>query len=167
MMKRTLLALGISAMLAMPLMASGQMTPSTPGTGSGPATGTGSSGTRMEQGVQGGQMDARQGDIRQAQERLKDAGFNPGPADGQLGTQTKEALKEYQKAHGLPQTGELDDSTRELLMVQKTDAAPGGRQSPGGYRQEGIRPGEAMPGSRAPQEPGTGSTLPGGSSSGR
>jgi peptidoglycan hydrolase-like protein with peptidoglycan-binding domain len=166
-MKRTLLTLGLSAVLAMPLLANAQMSPTTPGTGNAPGAGTGSSGARMEQHERSGQTDMSQAEIRQAQERLKEAGFNPGPADGQLGMQTKEAIKEYQKAHRLPQTGQLDESTRYLLMAQGSAPAPGDRQAPGGSRQEEMRPGSPMPGSRAPNEPGTGATPPGGLGSGR
>ena len=167
MMKRTLFALGVSAMLAMPLLVNGQMTPSTPGTGSGPGAGASGSSIRMEQEERRGQTGVHPGDVRQAQERLKEAGFHPGPLDGQLGAQTKDAIKEYQKAHGLPQTGQLDEPTRDLLMVQKADGAPGERQTPGGSTRERTRPGDFMPGGRSPSEPGAGSTLPGGSSSGR
>jgi peptidoglycan hydrolase-like protein with peptidoglycan-binding domain len=166
-MKRTLLTLGLSAVLAMPLLANAQMSPTTPGTGNAPGTGTGSSGARMEQHERSGQTDMSQGEIRQAQERLKAAGFNPGAADGQLGAQTKEAIKEYQKAHGLPQTGQLDESTRHLLMAQRTSPAPGERPTPGSSRQEEMRPGSPTPGSRSPSEPGTGSIPPGGPGSSR
>ena len=76
-------------MLAMPMLASGQTTPSMPGVGSGPGSGGSSYGNRMEQGERRGQTDAHGRDVRQAQERLKDAGFNPGPVDGQLGVETK------------------------------------------------------------------------------
>jgi len=166
-MKRALFTLGVSAMLAMPLLVNGQMTPSTPGPGSGPGAGASGSGLRMEQEERRGQTDVHPGDVREAQERLKEAGFNPGPLDGQFGAQTKDAIKEYQKAHGLPQTGQLDEPTRDLLMVQKADAAPGERQTPGGSTQERIRSGDSMPGGRPPSEPGAGSSLPGSSSSGR
>ncbi len=82
MMKRTLLTLGVSALLAMPLLVNGQMTPSTPGTGSGPGAGARGSGIRMEQEERRDQSDVQPRDIRQVQERLKEAGFNPGPLDG-------------------------------------------------------------------------------------
>lgn len=167
MMKRTLYVLGLSAMLAMPLLANGQMAPSTPGTGSGPGAGGTGSGTRMEQQERRGQTDVQPGDVRQAQERLKEAGFNPGPTDGQLGAQTKEAIKEYQKAQGLPQTGQLDEPTRDLLMVQRPKDAPAEIQAPRGSTREETRPGESMPGGRTPSEPGAGARLPGNSSPGR
>jgi peptidoglycan hydrolase-like protein with peptidoglycan-binding domain len=166
-MKRTWFVLGLSAMLAMPLLANGQMIPSTPGTGSRSGAGGSSSGNRVEQEERRGQADLHPGDVRQAQERLKEAGFNPGPADGQLGVQTKEAIKEYQKAQGLPQTGQLDEPTRDLLMVQKPKDAPAEMQAPRGSTREETRPGESMPGVRTPSEPGAGSRLPGSSSPGR
>jgi len=154
-------------MLAMPLLASGQMTPSTPGTGSGPGAASSGSGSRMQQEERRGQTDVHPGDVRQAQERLKDAGFDPGPVDGQLGTQTKEAIRDYQKAHGLTQTGQLDESTRELLLAQRPKDAPGGMQTPGGTMREDTRPGDSMPGGRTPGGAGSSSSLPGGSSYGR
>ena len=166
-MRRTVFVIGLSAMLAMPLLANGQMMPSTPGTGSGSGAGGNGSGTRMGQEGRRGQTDLYPGDVRQAQERLKEAGFNPGPADGQLGIQTKEAIKEYQKAQGLPQTGQLDEPTRDLLMVQNPKDAPAEMQAPPGFTREEPRPGESMPGARTPSLPGAGSKLPGSSSSGR
>jgi peptidoglycan hydrolase-like protein with peptidoglycan-binding domain len=114
-----------------------------------------------------GQTDAHTGDVRQAQERLKDAGFNPGPVDGQLGAQTKDAIKEYQKAHGLPQTGQLDEPTRDLLMAQRPNDAAERMQTPGGSMREDTRPGESMPGGRGTGEPRPGSSLPGGFGPGR
>lgn len=169
-MKRSLFVLGVSAMLAMPVIATGQMSPGASGTGSWPGAGGSGSGAQMEQQERRGQgqMDMQQADVRQVQERLKDAGFNPGPVDGQFGPQTREALKEYQKAHGLPQTGQLDEPTRDLLMVQSSQGAPGRMQTPGGAprtQRQDTRPGETMPGGRGPGESGAGSSAPGGSTS--
>jgi hypothetical protein len=55
--------------------------------------------------------------IRQAQERLQAAGFAPGPADGTLGSKTREALRQYQRAKGLRATGALDAATQKALGV--------------------------------------------------
>ena len=169
-MKRTLFVLGVSAMLAMPVLATGQMSPGPSGTGSTPGVGGSGAGAQMEQQERRGHIGSQQADVRQVQERLKDAGFNPGPVDGQFGPQTREALKEYQKAHGLPQTGQLDEPTRDLLMAQSPQDAPSRMQSPGGApgsQRQDTRPGETMPGGRSPGESGTGSSVPGGSSSSR
>lgn len=56
--------------------------------------------------------------IRQAQERLKSAGFYPGPIDGFLGPRTREALRKYQENKGLAPNGELDKTTREALALE-------------------------------------------------
>lgn len=62
-----------------------------------------------------------QGDwqVRQAQERLQAAGFDPGPMDGALGARTKTALRQYQAHHGLLVTGVLDEATRKLLIPEQ------------------------------------------------
>jgi peptidoglycan hydrolase-like protein with peptidoglycan-binding domain len=163
-MKRTLFALGLSTVLALPVLVTAQMTPTTPGTGSGPGASGSGFGSRMQQEERHGQTAMQSGEIRQAQERLKEAGFNPGPADGHLGPQTKDAIKEYQKAQGLPQTGQLDEPTKDLLMAQRPQDAPGGMHSPRGSSREGVGPTGAMPGGRMHNEPGSSSSLPGGSS---
>jgi len=54
-------------------------------------------------------------EARQVQEHLRRAGLNPGATDGVPGPQTITALRQYQKAHGLPVTGLLDDATRNAL----------------------------------------------------
>ena len=56
--------------------------------------------------------------VLQAQERLKAAGFEPGPLDGTLGPQTRDALRRYQKTRHLPATGELDAVTLKALGMQ-------------------------------------------------
>jgi hypothetical protein len=63
--------------------------------------------------------------IGQAQELLKAAGYDPGPIDGVLGPQTREALRRYQAGQKLPVTGNLDAATRQALL-------PGERLERGG-----------------------------------
>jgi peptidoglycan hydrolase-like protein with peptidoglycan-binding domain len=46
-------------------------------------------------------------EIRQIQEALNQKGFKAGPADGVLGPETKNALKEFQQKQGFNATGEL------------------------------------------------------------
>ncbi len=55
--------------------------------------------------------------IRQVQERLQAAGFTPGAMDGALGPQTRNALRLFQNAKGLPPTGEFDEKTLNTLGV--------------------------------------------------
>jgi hypothetical protein len=55
--------------------------------------------------------------IKQAQRRLRDAGFYSGSVDGMLGPNTAAALRRYQAKHGLPETGDLDTATQKALEV--------------------------------------------------
>jgi TonB family protein len=57
-------------------------------------------------------------EIRLAQERLHEAGFSPGVADGVPGPQTTAALRQYQRQQGLAVTGRLDEATRQALGLQ-------------------------------------------------
>jgi peptidoglycan hydrolase-like protein with peptidoglycan-binding domain len=58
--------------------------------------------------------------IRIVQQQLKGAGIDPGPINGIVSPQTQEALRQYQKAQGLPQTGQLDEVTKEHLRNRTT-----------------------------------------------
>ena len=50
------------------------------------------------------------------QYNLREMGFDPGPLDGQMGGQTRRALREFQQDRGIAQTGELDSATIDYLM---------------------------------------------------
>ncbi len=56
--------------------------------------------------------------VRRAQKRLKMFKFYKGPVDGILGPKTRDALRWFQRAEGLPQKGELDKATRKTLGVE-------------------------------------------------
>ena len=58
-------------------------------------------------------------ELRQAQKILKAEGFQPGPADGIMGSRTEEAFRLYQAKHGIPVTGVLDDASRKALGLKK------------------------------------------------
>ena len=53
---------------------------------------------------------------RQIQIALRDRGYNPGPIDNVIGTQTKAALVKFQKDNGLP-IGNLNVETMKALGV--------------------------------------------------
>ena len=57
----------------------------------------------------------RRGRIQTAQRLLAGQGYDPGPADGQMGKKTHDALKQFQADMGLKQTGEVDAATRDAL----------------------------------------------------
>jgi lipoprotein-anchoring transpeptidase ErfK/SrfK len=50
---------------------------------------------------------------------LFNKGFSCGAIDGKLGTQTRQALKAFQKANKIKQTGEFDIETAKLLKLTK------------------------------------------------
>jgi peptidoglycan hydrolase-like protein with peptidoglycan-binding domain len=63
------------------------------------------------------QSQTGQADVRQAQERLKELGYYEGAIDGIYGPKTAEAMREYQRAQGLPVTGTLDQETAQALQI--------------------------------------------------
>lgn len=50
-----------------------------------------------------------------AQKRLTELGYNPGPVDGMMGQKTETAIKNFQKDQGLAITGKLDEGTKQAL----------------------------------------------------
>ena len=55
--------------------------------------------------------------VRNVQQALNDRGYNAGSVDGQWGPATEDAVRRFQRASGLPQTGELEQSTLTALGV--------------------------------------------------
>ena len=49
--------------------------------------------------------------IKTVQGLLLNAGYNPGPLDGLWGSKTGGAVRDFQRDHGLPFTGEMDNRT--------------------------------------------------------
>lgn len=69
--------------------------------------------------------------VRQLQEMLYLAGFDPGPGDGQFGPQTLSALNDFQVSLGLPRTDYLDDNTASRLTAYTAPpAAPTAAPAP-------------------------------------
>ncbi len=58
-------------------------------------------------------------DIKEMQQRLNSLGYNPGPADGVMGKQTREALKRFQKDRNLPVTNHPDEQTMGALRENR------------------------------------------------
>lgn len=61
--------------------------------------------------------------LEQAQRQLKALGFDPGTMDGTFGPQTEAALRAYQQAYRLPQSGRLDDVTLRSLLPERREGA--------------------------------------------
>lgn len=77
-----------------------------------------------------------QADVRQAQQALKNQGQDPGPIDGIMGPQTRQALRGFQKANGLEQTGTLDAETKQKLNIEGTSSGSSGSASMGSGQKE-------------------------------
>jgi len=63
------------------------------------------------------QSGQRGDDVRNLQQRLADAGFNPGPFDGIYGGLTAQAVSQFQTATSLPVTGAVDQATWSALTA--------------------------------------------------
>jgi peptidoglycan hydrolase-like protein with peptidoglycan-binding domain len=129
-----LLIAGATAVSFSTIAAAQAQTPAAPGTGPGvgatqPAAGATAPGAPMAHDEQ---------TIRQVQERLKEKGHDVS-VDGEMGSQTQEALREFQKKEGIAETGQLDEQTLTALGVD-TPAA-------------GVTAPPAAPGPTAPTDP--------------
>lgn len=56
--------------------------------------------------------------VREAQQALQRAGYEPGPIDGIIGPKMRAALTAYQQSQGLRATGELDSEMMARLGVR-------------------------------------------------
>ncbi|MDH3792162.1 MAG: peptidoglycan-binding protein [Rhodospirillales bacterium] len=52
------------------------------------------------------------------QARLRDLGYDPGPADGQMGPKTRAAIRAYQKDEGLKADGQVTASLLERIKAE-------------------------------------------------
>ena len=55
--------------------------------------------------------------VRAGQEALRSQGFDPGGVDGRYGPKTQAAIANYQRDHGLRETGRFDQRTLSALGV--------------------------------------------------
>jgi peptidoglycan hydrolase-like protein with peptidoglycan-binding domain len=69
--------------------------------------------------------------IKDAQQKLADAGFYHGKIDGLMGPETKEALSGYQQQNGLKQTARLDKPTRDRLAEAHGSSTTAGARPAG------------------------------------
>jgi peptidoglycan hydrolase-like protein with peptidoglycan-binding domain len=95
-----------------------------------PQAGSSQTGTSPSASASGEQNDPAL--VRSAQQALKQKGFDAGAVDGQMGPSTESALRNFQQAQGLPQSGNLDQQTLAALGVnqdQSSAAAQGSSQS--------------------------------------
>jgi peptidoglycan hydrolase-like protein with peptidoglycan-binding domain len=63
--------------------------------------------------------------IRQAQQALNNKGFKAGRADGKMGPETRQALKDFQNQQKLQATGQLDNQTMAALGMKESSSQRG------------------------------------------
>ena len=63
--------------------------------------------------------------IREVQQALQRAGFDPGAIDGRMGRKTREALRHFQQAQGLTVDGRIGPQTIAKLKTYMTPATSG------------------------------------------
>jgi len=56
--------------------------------------------------------------VESVQQALKAKGNDPGPIDGHMGHKTEAAVKDFQKANGLKETGKVDKETADKLGIE-------------------------------------------------
>jgi peptidoglycan hydrolase-like protein with peptidoglycan-binding domain len=82
--------------------------------------------------------------ILELQKKLAAAGFDPKGIDGNWGPGTESALKAYQAANNLPQTGRIEpgsDTAKKLELTVKTPDAQNQQQIPSSESSEKLKPG--------------------------
>nr|WP_298104554.1 CHAT domain-containing protein [uncultured Shinella sp.] len=61
--------------------------------------------------------------VRHVQQRLSAIGFDPGKVDGQFGARTAQALRAFEAANGLPETGRINPANLAVLGEPGADVA--------------------------------------------
>jgi peptidoglycan hydrolase-like protein with peptidoglycan-binding domain len=58
--------------------------------------------------------------MQRVEQALKAKGYDPGPVDGKIDSQTQAAMRDFQKKNNLRVTGNLDQATAEALGIVTT-----------------------------------------------
>ncbi len=64
---------------------------------------------------------------RSVEAALQAAGLDPGPVDGLVSAETRQAVRQYQRARGLRVNGSLDSETLSSLLSGRAAPAPPSR----------------------------------------
>jgi peptidoglycan hydrolase-like protein with peptidoglycan-binding domain len=70
--------------------------------------------------------------VKQVQQQLKSAGLYKGTVDGKMGSDTQQAIEQFQQKHGLPATGALDEQTMAALQSNTGRAGSSSTLTPAG-----------------------------------
>ncbi|KPK55942.1 MAG: hypothetical protein AMS22_02875 [Thiotrichales bacterium SG8_50] len=61
--------------------------------------------------------------VKEIQQALAEQGYDPGPVDGQMGARTRAAIRDYERNHGLPETGQATEALLASLRAGPTQPA--------------------------------------------
>ncbi|HUK40665.1 MAG TPA: peptidoglycan-binding domain-containing protein [Candidatus Acidoferrales bacterium] len=99
---------------------------------------TSTSGSTQSSGMMSQSNTSGQGDIRSLQQALRDKGFDPGPIDGMMGPQTRQALQSFQRSKNITATGELDNETSQQLGLQRPGSMSNRSSGASGMSSSGL-----------------------------
>ena len=150
-MKSLLIAVSVLALTSGAAFAQGAQSPApspampaapSAGSPSGTSAGTtgrswGTNGTQGATGMHGATAEHSSYKVKQAQQALKHEGLYKGRIDGINGPQTRSAVAQFQKKHGLKQTAELDPKTMQKLEKQSGSSGAGGSMPGAGGSMSG------------------------------
>lgn len=131
-MKKLLLATVATLALSLPAMAQSQSDTNQPPQNQSDMNSQGQNASGNQQQAQNTieplQLSTQQ--IRQIQMSLNKKGFDAGHADGKWGSDTKRAVKDFQKQQQMQATGQLDQQTLQALGVNVTAQQNGQQNAP-------------------------------------
>ncbi len=78
--------------------------------------------------------------VRNLQQKLQSAGFNPGGVDGDFGSRTERAVRAFQQAKGIEVDGKVGPQTLRALQDGFEPARPARPSQPGTPRAEAVTP---------------------------
>jgi peptidoglycan hydrolase-like protein with peptidoglycan-binding domain len=94
-------------------------------------------------------------EVRQAQQALKDKGFDVGQIDGQMGPHTQQALRSFQQQQNIQSSGQLDQQTLAALGVSSSSegaqSSPSTQSSPSSSSSESSPSSSSTPSSESSQ----------------
>jgi peptidoglycan hydrolase-like protein with peptidoglycan-binding domain len=128
-MKSLLIAVSVLALTSGAAFAQGAQSPAMPAA---PSTGNSSGTAGHSWGTHGATAEHSSYKVRQAQQALKHDGLYKGRIDGINGPQTRSAVAQFQKQHGLKQTAQLDPKTMQKLEKQSGSMPGAGSNMSGG-----------------------------------
>jgi len=78
-------------------------------------------------------------DVKELQRRLRDLGYNPGAIDGDFGSKTRSAVKDFQRAQGLEADGIVGRKTINALNATRNSGGTGTVEMKKAITSQGVQ----------------------------